>query len=186
MPCCTTWTRRSWRSIFRVPPRSLRLPVSGRPAQPEDHDLHLRGVWPKLDSSTRPPAARDGAAACWLGEDAGRAGLFCPVRKGLDLPLTRRRRIICRAYNVIDSDGHILEPLTLWNDYMDPGWTRGSAITPQTRHRQGRQGTPSGRGADPRHPAGYGRHRWVGARQGVVSAEPMSYEEGRPGAFDPH
>jgi len=25
-----------------------------------------------------------------------------------------------RAYNVIDADGHILEPLTLWNDYMDP------------------------------------------------------------------
>ena len=48
--------------------------------------------------------------------------MFCPVRKGLDLPLTRRRRIICRAYNVIDSDGHILEPLTLWNDYMDPGF----------------------------------------------------------------
>ena len=25
-----------------------------------------------------------------------------------------------RAYNVIDPDGHILEPPTLWNDYMDP------------------------------------------------------------------
>ena len=25
-----------------------------------------------------------------------------------------------RALNVIDADGHILEPLTLWNDYMDP------------------------------------------------------------------
>ena len=29
---------------------------------------------------------------------------------------------MARAYNVIDSDGHILEPLTLWNDYMDPGF----------------------------------------------------------------
>ena len=27
---------------------------------------------------------------------------------------------MARAYNVIDSDGHILEPVTLWNDYMDP------------------------------------------------------------------
>ena len=27
-----------------------------------------------------------------------------------------------RTYNVIDSDGHILEPLTLWNDYMDPAF----------------------------------------------------------------
>ena len=25
-----------------------------------------------------------------------------------------------RAYNVIDADGHILEPLELWADYMDP------------------------------------------------------------------
>ena len=29
---------------------------------------------------------------------------------------------MARAYNVIDSDGHILEPLTLWNDYMDPAF----------------------------------------------------------------
>ena len=27
-----------------------------------------------------------------------------------------------RPYNVIDADGHILEPLTLWNDYMDPAF----------------------------------------------------------------
>ena len=25
-----------------------------------------------------------------------------------------------RTYNVIDADGHVLEPFTLWNDYMDP------------------------------------------------------------------
>ena len=25
-----------------------------------------------------------------------------------------------RAYNVIDADGHILEPLDLWEKYMDP------------------------------------------------------------------
>ena len=27
-----------------------------------------------------------------------------------------------RAYTVIDSDGYILEPLTLWNDYIDPAF----------------------------------------------------------------
>ena len=27
-----------------------------------------------------------------------------------------------RAYNVVDADGHILEPLDLWNKYMDPGF----------------------------------------------------------------
>ena len=25
-----------------------------------------------------------------------------------------------RAYNVVDADGHILEPADLWNTYMDP------------------------------------------------------------------
>jgi uncharacterized protein len=25
-----------------------------------------------------------------------------------------------RAYNIIDADGHILEPLDLWETYMDP------------------------------------------------------------------
>ena len=25
-----------------------------------------------------------------------------------------------RAYHVIDADGHILEPLSLWDDYIDP------------------------------------------------------------------
>jgi hypothetical protein len=28
--------------------------------------------------------------------------------------------LITSSNNVIDSDGHILEPLTLWDDYIDP------------------------------------------------------------------
>ena len=27
-----------------------------------------------------------------------------------------------RAYNVVDADGHILEPLTLWDEYIDPAF----------------------------------------------------------------
>ena len=27
-----------------------------------------------------------------------------------------------RAYNAIDADGHVLEPTTLWDDYMDPAF----------------------------------------------------------------
>ena len=27
-----------------------------------------------------------------------------------------------RAYNVVDADGHILEPLDLWTNYIDPGF----------------------------------------------------------------
>ena len=29
---------------------------------------------------------------------------------------------MARVYKRIDSDGHILEPVTLWNDYMDPNF----------------------------------------------------------------
>jgi len=28
--------------------------------------------------------------------------------------------VIGRTYNVIDSDGHVLEPRTFWQDYIDP------------------------------------------------------------------
>jgi hypothetical protein len=31
-----------------------------------------------------------------------------------------------RAYNVIDADGHILEPLDLWDRYMDPKFRDGA------------------------------------------------------------
>ena len=35
-----------------------------------------------------------------------------------------------RAYNVVDADGHILEPLNLWDDYIDPAFReRGSSST---------------------------------------------------------
>ena len=27
-----------------------------------------------------------------------------------------------RAYNVVDADGHILEPLNLWDDYIEPSF----------------------------------------------------------------
>jgi hypothetical protein len=27
-----------------------------------------------------------------------------------------------RTYNIIDADGHVLEPPDFWKDYMDPRW----------------------------------------------------------------
>ena len=27
-----------------------------------------------------------------------------------------------QTYNTVDADGHILEPLTLWDDYIDPAF----------------------------------------------------------------
>ena len=32
---------------------------------------------------------------------------------------------MARTYNVIDADGHILEPLDLWDEYMDPNSATG-------------------------------------------------------------
>src|SRR5258707_9315390 len=30
--------------------------------------------------------------------------------------------LMSRAYNVVDADGHILDPLDLWDNYMDPAF----------------------------------------------------------------
>jgi predicted TIM-barrel fold metal-dependent hydrolase len=88
-----------------------------------------------------------------------------------------------RAYNVIDADGHILEPLSLWNDYMDPAFRdRAPRLI---RDADGKErllieekvlGSKKGMGA-------IGA---VGARDGVVVDDAMEYEQGRKGGFDPH
>ena len=89
-----------------------------------------------------------------------------------------------RAYNVIDADGHILEPLDLWAKYMDPKF-RDRAPRLVTDNETGKEkllveqqmlGSEQGMG-------GIGG---VGARQGEIKAAEMKYEEGRPGGFDPH
>src|SRR5215204_111052 len=43
------------------------------------------------------------------------AALGCRIRR-----FTSWRTLMTRAYNVVDADGHILEPLDLWDNYMDP------------------------------------------------------------------
>src|ERR1700731_5318084 len=39
---------------------------------------------------------------------------------GYDRCLPSGGMLMARTYNVIDADGHILEPLDLWDKYMDP------------------------------------------------------------------
>ena len=46
-----------------------------------------------------------------------------------------------RAYTVVDADGHILEPLDLWDKYMDPGFHERR---PRFENREG-EGYPRGR-----------------------------------------
>jgi predicted TIM-barrel fold metal-dependent hydrolase len=88
-----------------------------------------------------------------------------------------------RAYNVIDADGHILEPLTLWNDYMDPKYRD---LAPKlVRDADGKQRLQVGEqllGSK----KGLGALGGVGARDGTVVDDAMEYEQGRKGGFDPH
>ena len=89
-----------------------------------------------------------------------------------------------RAYNVIDADGHILEPLDLWNKYIDPKFRDRAprlVIDPKTgKEKLDVEGQLLG------SQQGMGGIGGVGARQGAVKAAEMKYEEGRPGGFDPH
>ena len=78
-----------------------------------------------------------------------------------------------RAYNVIDSDGHILEPLTLWQDYLDPAYRgRAPKLVIDTDGKERLLVEEQVLGSQ----QGMGGIGGVGARQGVVSSETMKYE----------
>src|SRR5260370_11403355 len=95
----------------------------------------------------------------------------------------KRRTVMGRVYNVVDSDGHILEPLTLWDDYIDPAFRdRAPKLVVDKDGRQRLLIEEQILGSR----QGMGGIGGVGARQGAVSAETRSYEDGRPGGFDPH
>ena len=91
---------------------------------------------------------------------------------------------MARQYNCVDADGHILEPLDLWQKYMDPAFrdrapriimgNNGKEQLIVEEHRVGDGNL------------GIGRIGAVGARQGVVEADTMAYKDGKPGGFDPH
>src|SRR5260370_12397182 len=84
---------------------------------------------------------------------------------------------MARAYNVIDSDGHILEPLTLWNDYMDPAFRdRAPKLVIDKDGKERLLVEEQILGSQ----QGMGGIGGVGARQGGRSAAMMGYEEGRP------
>jgi predicted TIM-barrel fold metal-dependent hydrolase len=91
---------------------------------------------------------------------------------------------MARAYNVIDADGHILEPLDLWDKYMDPKF-RDRAPRLVIDNETGKEKL-SVEGQLLGSKQGMGGIGGVGARQGEVKAAEMKYNEGRPGGFDPH
>jgi len=88
-----------------------------------------------------------------------------------------------RAYNVVDADGHILEPLDLWDRYIDPEFRERRprfVIDDNGKERLSVEGKLLG------NPRGIGSLGSVGARQGIVKAGTLKYAEGRKGGFDPH
>src|SRR3979409_675887 len=88
---------------------------------------------------------------------------------------------MARAYNVIDADGHILEPLDLWDNYIDPAF-RGRA--PRiVKGENGKERLVIEEQAVGDGQRGIGRIGAVGARQGVVEAGTMAYKDGKAGGF---
>ena len=88
-----------------------------------------------------------------------------------------------RTYNVIDSDGHVLEPLDLWQNYIDPAFRDRAPrlfIDEDGKERLRIDGKAFG------GRRGLGTLGAVGARDGVVCDDTMTYNQGRKGGFDPH
>src|SRR5687767_3124890 len=88
-----------------------------------------------------------------------------------------------RTYNIIDADGHVLEPIDLWEKYMDPAFRdRAPRLFVDTdgKERLRVEGKVLGSAK------GLGVIGGIGARQGTVSDETLRYVDGRKGGFDPH
>jgi predicted TIM-barrel fold metal-dependent hydrolase len=89
-----------------------------------------------------------------------------------------------RAYNVVDADGHILEPLDLWDHYIDPNFRDRAPRIVKTNDGKERLVIEENMVGDSR--ISIGRIGGVGARQGIVAADTLAYKDGKPGGFDPH
>src|ERR1700752_2276676 len=90
---------------------------------------------------------------------------------------------MARAYNTIDADGHILEPLDLWDKYIDPEYRERRqrfTIDDNGKERVSVEGKLLG---NPRGIASLGA---VGVRQGAVKPDSLKYGDGKKGGFDPH
>jgi uncharacterized protein len=90
---------------------------------------------------------------------------------------------MARAYKVIDADGHVLEPVDLFDTYIDPAHRERAPrmiVDTDGKERLLIEGKVYG------SPKGLGILGGIGAREGSVPEETMKYVEGRKGGFDPH
>jgi uncharacterized protein len=91
-------------------------------------------------------------------------------------------------YNVIDADGHILEPPDLWEQYIEPKYREGcpKLITLESGEEILRiEGDYAISLSHGKKKISFGGTGAFGARDGKVSAK-IPYKEGRKGGFDPH
>ena len=90
---------------------------------------------------------------------------------------------MARTYKCIDADGHILEPLDIWDQYIDPAFRDRApkvVLDDNGKERLLIEGKVYG------NPKGLGRLGAVGARDGSVDDSKMTYKDGKPGGFEPH
>jgi hypothetical protein len=86
-----------------------------------------------------------------------------------------------RSYRAIDAHGHILEPLDLWDKYLDPVFRdRRFVIDENGKERLSVEGKLL------ENPRGIGSLGSVGVRQGAVKLDSLKYAEGKKGGLDPH
>src|ERR1051325_11961782 len=77
-----------------------------------------------------------------------------------------RRKLMNRTYNVIDSDGHVLEPPDFWAQYMDPAYRdRAPQLFVDTDGKERLRIEDKVLGG----PTGLGAVGAIGARQGEAS-----------------
>src|SRR5256886_12454481 len=89
-----------------------------------------------------------------------------------------------RASNVVEADGQVLEPLDLWDNYMEPRFRNRAPRL--IKDKDGKERLVIEEQILGSAQAGLGGAGGVGARQGVVASNTMEYREGRKGGFDPH
>ena len=89
---------------------------------------------------------------------------------------------MARSYRIIDADGHVLEPVDIWDRYMDPAYrARAPRLFVDHDGKERLRVEDKVLGGS----KGLGLIGAIGARQGVTS-DSIRYVEGRPGGFDPH
>ena len=91
---------------------------------------------------------------------------------------------MARVYNVIDADGHVLEPVDIWDKYIDPAYRdRAPRIVMDTDGKERLNIEDQVLGST----KGMGVVGAIGSRDDLPEDEAtMRYVDGRKGGFDPH